>query len=140
MNLVQLIYVSKLANKNEMVIGAIHDSAVRHNTRNGLTGMLLYRDGSFMQVLEGPRDRVLVTYNRIQLDPRHTHHELILEEPLSARNFPSWSMGLCHLLNSEVSKYAEFGPYLQDGFDVGQIRAQPGVALSILKTFGRGAV
>lgn len=63
------------------------------NTRCGITGMLLYREGVFMQVIEGPEQAVRSLYRRIHNDRRH--HEIIrlLEEHSSERLFPNWSMG-----------------------------------------------
>lgn len=67
--------------------------ARRNNARNGLTGLLLFAEGNFIQALEGPGDALDATYKRILKDPRH---KLIIElyrAPLERRNFPDWSMG-----------------------------------------------
>lgn len=72
MALVQLIYVSSLVSLDmESELGKILESSVRHNLENGITGMLLYSGGNFIQVLEGDQDKVGETYERILADPRH---------------------------------------------------------------------
>ena len=63
------------------------------NTRRGLTGMLLYRNGRFVQVLEGPEDAVRDIVAVIGQDPRHTGMRVLVEEPLQKRAFADWTMG-----------------------------------------------
>ncbi len=59
----------------------------------GVTGVLIYHDGSFLQVLEGPRERVMATVDKIKADPRHAG-VIILENRACLRTtFPDWSMG-----------------------------------------------
>jgi len=50
---------------------ALLQAARKHNDGAGLTGMLLYTEGSFFQVLEGVPDAVEALYARIELDKRH---------------------------------------------------------------------
>ncbi len=64
-----------------------------NNGRNGITGMLLYKAGTFMQILEGPRDAVNDLMERVQRDPRHHNLMVIDSNDLQARNFPDWTMG-----------------------------------------------
>jgi hypothetical protein len=63
------------------------------NTRHGLTGMLLYRNGRFVQVLEGPERAVRDLVSVIGQDPRHTGMRVLVEEPLTTRQFADWTMG-----------------------------------------------
>ena len=63
------------------------------NAARGLTGMLLYRDGRFMQVLEGPEDAVRSTLVRIAADPRHSGVWTLATETIEERAFPDWTMG-----------------------------------------------
>lgn len=42
-----------------------------NNERAGITGMLLYKDGNFMQLLEGEKEAVLRLHKNIIVDPRH---------------------------------------------------------------------
>ncbi|MCK2022753.1 BLUF domain-containing protein [Microbacterium sp. kSW2-24] len=65
----------------------------RHNDARDITGLLLYRDGEFVQILEGDRYDVDQTMARINADPRHTDVRVLLEEPLHTRRFADWTMG-----------------------------------------------
>lgn len=89
--------------------------AGRHNLRNGITGMLLYAEGSFFQVLEGNGQKVHQLYERILLDPRHAQAIKLIEEPIERRAFSQWSMGLARFTRTELSKI----PGLNDFFGQG---------------------
>lgn len=140
MSLLQIIYVSNLVNGAEEHLEPIHMSAVKHNKINGVTGMLLYTKGRFMQVLEGSPEAVRVTYQRIALDNRHSNLQLMAEEYIAARHFAKWSMGLRLIGDEDLADYPQYEPYFKFGFDVSGIRARPGMALAMLQAFGRSAV
>jgi hypothetical protein len=63
------------------------------NASLGVTGILLYRQGTFLQVLEGPHAEVDALYDTIARDSRHHEVSTVLAEDRSARRFPDWTMG-----------------------------------------------
>ena len=67
--------------------------ARQRNSAAEISGMLLYHDGSFLQVLEGPPANVEALYAKIQKDPRHHKCLLLSRETIQAREFEDWSMG-----------------------------------------------
>lgn len=139
MNYTQLIYVSDLRNKNsdEDELVSIVESAVRHNTEDNITGMLLYSGGNFLQVLEGSKELVHKTYDRIHLDPRHKNIILLTEEEVEERHFKNWSMGYRQLSKADVEKFPIYAPLFQFGFKANDISAKSGVALEMLKLFSK---
>jgi hypothetical protein len=64
-----------------------------NNARLGITGMLLHREGRFIQVLEGPDEAVRERLAVIARDPRHTAVHTIVDERVEKRLFPAWTMG-----------------------------------------------
>lgn len=97
MSLIRLVYASKsrLVDANRRAeLDRMLASARRFNDRNGVTGFLLATDKAFAQVLEGSRDNVAETYGRIVVDTRHAAVRLLIEEPIAARSFPGWAMGI----------------------------------------------
>lgn len=97
MSLIRLVYASesRLVDANRRAeLDSILASARRFNDQNGITGFLLATDNAFAQVLEGSRDSVMETYGRIVVDPRHAGFRLLAEEPIAARSFPGWAMGV----------------------------------------------
>lgn len=104
--LFQLGYVSTAANEmsREGLI-AILEVARRINRGHGLTGLLLFHAGSFLQVLEGEQDAVRETYARISADRRHTDLQLLFEEAITERQFADWSMGFQALDGNELLEF-----------------------------------
>jgi len=80
---------------------AFDDDALRYlltksraaNEGKQITGILLYRAGRFVQVLEGPRPVVLELLERIRDDDRHSDVRVLLDGPIRSRDFAEWSMG-----------------------------------------------
>jgi len=68
-------------------------SARKNNQKHNITGVLLYSEGTFIQVLEGEDDDVDETFATISKDIRHKNIVVMLNEPTDKRSFPSWSMG-----------------------------------------------
>ncbi len=136
MSLVQLSYVSAATHlMSEAELEAILASSMSHNAECDLTGMLLYLDGTFLQVLEGPPGAVHETYERIKRDPRHHDLMLIDEAPITTRDFPNWRMGFNRLDPSKFEAYPAYLPLLRYGFDPQALSVKPGLAADFLRNF-----
>jgi len=64
-----------------------------NNRRNNVTGLLLYSEGNFIQLLEGEENVVQQTFQQISGDQRHKGITHIGSGTLTERNFPEWAMG-----------------------------------------------
>lgn len=94
----EIIYTSaasRLLDPGEL--SAILESARRNNQRLGVTGILLYANGSFLQVLEGDEPVVRELYGRIHGDARHYRVRVLRERTVPTRSFGTWSMGFVAL-------------------------------------------
>ena len=90
-----LVYASRhaiAAGDLEHEVGVIISTSIRNNRSTGLTGLLLFHDGYFLQALEGPAQAVSATYRRILNDPRHHESKILLSEQILVRAFPDWNM------------------------------------------------
>ena len=93
-DLMHCIYASAATRQFETAkLTALLQAAREHNDAAGLTGMLLYTEGSFFQVLEGVPDAVEMLYARIELDKRHDQVTKIVAEAIPSRSFANWTMG-----------------------------------------------
>jgi hypothetical protein len=111
--LVSLVYVSSAVTQSSQTeLLAIVQKARDFNTAHGITGMLLHKDGNFMQVLEGPRAEVLKLMEKIRQDSRHTSVLRLLMEPVNERQFKDWSMGFRDLYTLSSKEMEIFRPYL----------------------------
>lgn len=94
--------------------------ARQNNQLQGITGMLLYMEGCFFQVLEGERATLEALYLKISQDKRHHHVLKLLEEPITTRSFDVWSMGYRHVTREELAEQAGLTDFLdkeESGFD-----------------------
>ncbi|MBK8838303.1 MAG: BLUF domain-containing protein [Hyphomonadaceae bacterium] len=90
----RLIYVS--AAREEMTpaqLDSVLAVARKNNEPIGVTGLLLFHDGSFFQVLEGPKNAVMRIFSAIERDPRHSRVIVLQTKSTDTRAFPNWSMG-----------------------------------------------
>jgi len=120
--LVRLLYVSRAVDQDSAkAIESILETSRAHNLHNGITGVLCYGGGVFLQAIEGGREAVNTLYNHIVADKRHTDVALLHYEEISERRFGGWTMGtvnLAKLNTSIVLKYSErpeFDPYKVSG-------------------------
>lgn len=133
-----LIYVS-IANDelSEQQLLEILKVSRANNTRDEITGMLLYKDRRFMQLLEGPEGAVCATYGRITKDVRHHDATILLEGPTDERDFPDWTMGF-QPLNGDIAHVAPgFSPFLDVKFSVFDFASDPSRAHQLLRIFRR---
>lgn len=109
--LVRLMYASRAADgMDPEELAAILRQSRSANPAHGVTGVLCYSEGIFLQVLEGGRGAVNRLYNRIVADPRHQGAEVLLYEEITERRFAGWAMGqvaLSRLNPSLLLKYSE---------------------------------
>ncbi len=120
--LVRLMYASRaVAAVDQEALVAILRKSKANNPALGVTGVLCFSQGIFLQVLEGGRSAVNRIYNRIAGDNRHTQVELLRYEEISERCFAGWSMGqvnLARLNPALLLKYSEtatLDPYAVSG-------------------------
>lgn len=93
MSIFQLFYVSQAnRNFNSIEIPNILAKAHAFNPTQGLTGVLMFRGGTFIQLLEGEEDRVRALYRKIATDPRHSNLLTLFERQAEERIFTDWSM------------------------------------------------
>lgn len=115
---------------------AILEAARKNNARLGLTGMLLYAEGSFFQVLEGPPEVVDALYATIEHDKRHAQVTLIIREPIPKRHFDSWTMGFYRVSRDELIGLAGVNDFF--GKDRAVVSVDAGRARKMLAAFRDG--
>lgn len=88
-----LVYVSKAADDlSYSDIRNILDVSRLHNAEVGITGVLILRDGYFLQVLEGDEAQIKSLVSRIAEDDRNYSLRFIIEDRSEKRLFSEWSM------------------------------------------------
>ncbi len=119
--LVRLLYASRAVDTSPEAIESILHQSRDHNPGTGVTGVLCYGGGIFLQAIEGGRMAISALYGHIQRDPRHKDVVLLQYEEISERRFAGWTMGEVNMSRINASillKYAEkpeLDPYSVSG-------------------------
>jgi hypothetical protein len=119
--LVRLLYASRAIDPRPEAIDAILTQSRHYNPTCGITGILCYGGGIFLQAIEGGRMPVSELYGHIQKDARHKDVVLLHYEEISERRFGGWTMGQVNMskINTNILlKYAEkpeLDPYKVSG-------------------------
>lgn len=90
----QICYVSFLRDDLNAhdVINSIRNISSAKNSKHGITGMLVYSNEVFIQILEGMKMNVDITYKIIESDDRHQNIKVLFEQDINDRCFPDWAM------------------------------------------------
>jgi hypothetical protein len=119
--LVRLLYASRAVDPHPDVIESILAQSRQFNPSTGITGILVYGGGIFLQAIEGGREAVSELYGHIQKDARHKQVVLLHYEEISERRFGGWTMGQVDVarVNTNIllkySERAELDPYSVSG-------------------------
>ena len=99
--------------------------------------MLLYKDGSFMQALEGDEATVLGLFERISRDSRHKMISIIHQGSVDERQFPDWSMGFRDLNSPEVQSVPGYSEFLNKSLTGSEFTSNPTICQKLLLMFKR---
>ena len=134
--LYSLVYASsavELFSTDELVL--LLERCRRNNAAVGVTGMLLYKAGNFMQVLEGEEEAVRQLHAKIMRDPRHRGVITLTEQMIPERQFGEWSMGFRNLADASLRDLPGYNEFLNVSLDDAEFAAKPSRARRLLATF-----
>lgn len=119
--LVRLLYCSRAVDTSPHAIESILAQSRQHNPITGITGILCYGGGIFLQAIEGGRMAVSELFAHIQKDARHKEVALLDYEEITERRFGGWTMGqvnvnkVNHSILLKYSERPELDPYAVSG-------------------------
>ena len=119
----------------EQIIAMLRRARLKNETL-GITGMLLFSDTSFLQVIEGPRTAVETLFTTIREDSRHRQVVRVFERPISRRTFDTWSMGLAFLERNQLEEIPGCNDFFREGHCLSE--ATPSIAKRVLEAFKEG--
>jgi hypothetical protein len=88
-------------------IDDILSGARRRNAETGITGILFYLEGNFLQLLEGEEPALSETYQRIAKDQRHRNLIKLVDGTISQRSFAGEAMGFRAINGQEIDANPE---------------------------------
>ena len=103
------------------------------NAAVGITGMLAYINGNFLQIIEGTETSIDHLLATISKDPRHKRIFVFVREPIATRSFYDWSMGFQALLPADVEALIGENDFFDSGSCLDAMDA--GLVKSILTSF-----
>ena len=128
--MIQLAYVSSTTGLLTVEeIARILVVSRENNSRQGITGLLVYKGGNVLQVLEGERDAVLSLYAKIRNDTRHDGVITLYTREIAGREFPQWSMGFHEVNDASARQLEGFSEVLHPGFDLCTLKASSAAKL-----------
>jgi len=135
--LIHCVYTSASSRAFEtQELSELLEVARENNAKLGLTGMLLYAQGSFFQVLEGQADVVDALYAKIERDKRHEQVTLVIREPIPRRYFDVWTMGFYKASREELAGMSGVNNFF--GKDRTAVSVDAGRAKKLLAAFRDG--
>lgn len=138
LDIFQLVYVAQAREGlGYSDLQNILETAQENNKRNNITGLLVYRDDQFLQILEGEQDRVMETLGRILLDRRASHVQVLAESTSSQRIFNRWPLAF---LDADIDQVAH--PLMLKLFETVLARGtqEKNMILQILESFRQSCV
>ena len=84
----------------------------KNNLHTDITGMLLYMEGCFFQVIEGEPEQLERLFDKIAKDHRHHDVMKLILEPVEARCFENWTMGFQHITEDELNSIVGLTDFL----------------------------
>lgn len=130
--LMYVSYAHKPLNDNELE--ELLETCRSNNARLGVTGMLMYIDGKFIQVLEGSKEIINDLYSRIVADKRHKKISKIIEGRTSSRNFPDWNMGFQSMSGRDFESLSGYNN-IEDYFKAHEVDESSHVTMIFLRLF-----
>lgn len=132
----QLVYVSETEDRmpaDDLV--ALLAQSREKNARLGVTGILLYKDRRFMQVLEGDEQTVRDLYETIKRDERHTNVRTVIEGNIDDREFGEWAMGFPNINAAAPADQEGVSQFMEGKFTREELQAQQTKIQALLKVF-----
>ncbi len=108
----RIVYISKATpSLDDKELDKILASSRKNNPKLDVTGLMLFFEGSFFQVLEGEKSQVESLYRYIELDSRHITVKRLQEGEVSGRLFGDWSMAYTPISKQDKQKLIGDGDF-----------------------------
>ncbi|EIC21424.1 phosphate-starvation-inducible PsiE family protein [Thiorhodovibrio frisius] len=136
--MIQLVYISAAtAPMSKQDLKDLLQYCRQHNPQIGVTGMLFYGNGTFLQVLEGEEQVIDELLDTIEQDPRHTGLQVIQRKAITEREYADWSMGFQQVSERALraAASAELDDFHEGDFKTGYLREHRIVVQSLMDHF-----
>ena len=136
----QYIYTSHAVfDFSEAELITLLEESKRFNQSQGITGMLVYQNRVFIQLLEGDEEAVTKLAEKISRDPRHDEFTELASMDVGQRSFPDWSMGFRRISEDQqqLPVVEGFNTVLREIWNPHEISPNPTPLVDVMKTLIR---
>ena len=131
-----IIYLSTVRAplKQEELVSLLEEARAK-NKRRDITGILVYSDRQFMQLIEGEEADVTRLYTSLCQDPRHTGVIKLADKPIVARSFSDWNMAFQVVSLTDFPALVGYLPLAQVNFRASSLSATDTSLLQMARDF-----
>jgi hypothetical protein len=136
--LLSAIYISSAAIRMSAAdLAKLLEKSRENNKKRGITGMLLYRNGEFMQVIEGPAAKIEDLLKTLEKDKRHWGMQILHRSVIPERRFSQWQMGFRDLsgVNLKDLRLEAYSPFMEWSFNDQEFQKKPDLCYHLLLNF-----
>jgi len=138
-NILQLIYTSVATVAfPEDDLNALLFKSRKNNKESDITGMLLYDNGTFLQIIEGPDDAIQQLFSKIEKDDRHERIITISQRSIPRRDFDQWSMGFVRINKDQFLSLPGYEDFFEGEPSLSHLRKEAWLTRRILLYFRDG--
>jgi hypothetical protein len=134
--LISAVYVSSAhSTLTDQELAQILTISRENNKKRGITGMLLYRGGDFMQIIEGPAASIEALLKSLARDTRHTGMIILKKTPIPERQFSEWQMAFRDLNGEDFKNMEGYSPFMEWSFKDCEFKDKPNLCYKLLLQF-----
>ncbi|MEM9530081.1 MAG: BLUF domain-containing protein [Pseudomonadota bacterium] len=134
--MIQVSYVSRTAAPmSDQDLLALLLECQEKNRSRGITGLLLYANGTFLQAIEGEESVIDSLVEKIWGDPRHRNVKLLQRRPVSQREYKDWSMGFERVTDEELQKIEGLREFGVEDFTFDQLASDQDTVESLMQHY-----
>ena len=134
--MIQITYLSSATRAmSQADLEDILRTARENNARLGITGMLLYGNKTFIQILEGEEDVVHELVKTIKRDPRHTNFQIVKQKPIEQHEYADWSMGFKRVSGEDFEAVKGLEQFEEKDFNATFLEGHASIVDSLMDHF-----
>jgi len=134
--MIQISYISKATKSmTQEDLEEILGSSRENNARLGITGMLLYGNKTFVQILEGEEHLVNALVNKIKQDRRHSDFHVLRKKNIERREYADWSMGFKRVSGEDFQAVKGLENISEKDFNTAFLESHTSIVDSLMEHF-----
>ena len=134
--MIQISYLSRATTPQdaEQLLALLAQCRANNSTR-GITGMLFYGNGTFLQVIEGEAAPVDELVGKIARDPRHDDIRILGRKTVEHREYADWGMGFERITDGTLQAVDGLRDFTASDFTPAGLASREDVVDTLMERF-----